>query len=69
MTRPGARLRSWAARVVDSSTMERLIDPAIADRTITGLFVSNDPVGFARAAALSLNLRADVSEGAIRITR
>ena len=45
------------------------IDPEIADRTITGLFVSNDPVGFARAAAISLNLRADVSEGAIRITR
>jgi transmembrane sensor len=45
------------------------IDPLIADRTITGLFVSNDPVGFARAAALSLNLRANVSEGVIRITR
>ena len=45
------------------------IDPAIADRTITGLFVSNDPVGFARAAALSLNLQANVSEGVIRITR
>jgi transmembrane sensor len=45
------------------------IDPSVADRTITGLFVSNDPVGFARAAALSLNLRTDVSEGEIRITR
>ena len=45
------------------------IDPAIADRTITGLFVSNDPVGFARAAALSLNLKANVSEGVIRIAR
>jgi hypothetical protein len=31
MTRPGARLRSVAARVFDPSTMERLIDPAIAD--------------------------------------
>jgi transmembrane sensor len=45
------------------------VDPAIADRTITGLFVSNDTVGFARAAAISLNLRADVSEREIRITR
>jgi transmembrane sensor len=45
------------------------IDPAIAHRTITGLFVSNDPVGFARAAAMSLNLRADVSEREVRITR
>ena len=31
MTRPGARLRSWASRLLDPSTMERLIDPAIAD--------------------------------------
>lgn len=31
MTRPGARLRSVAARVFSSSTMERLIEPAIAD--------------------------------------
>jgi hypothetical protein len=31
MTRPGARLRSLATRVLDPSTMERLIDPVIAD--------------------------------------
>ena len=31
MTRPGARLRSLARRVCDPSTMERLIDPVIAD--------------------------------------
>jgi hypothetical protein len=31
MTRPGARLRSIAARFFDPSTMERLIDPVIAD--------------------------------------
>jgi hypothetical protein len=31
MTRPGTRLRSLAARVLDSSTLERLIDPVIAD--------------------------------------
>jgi hypothetical protein len=31
MTRPGARLRSVATRVFDPSTMERRIDPAIAD--------------------------------------
>src|SRR6185295_13556490 len=31
MTRPGTRLRSLAARLFDTSTMERLIDPAIAD--------------------------------------
>jgi hypothetical protein len=31
MTRPGVRLRSVATRFFDPSTMERLIDPAIAD--------------------------------------
>ena len=31
MTRPGTRLRSLAARVFDPSTLERLIDPVIAD--------------------------------------
>jgi hypothetical protein len=31
MTRPGTRLRSLATRLLDPSTMERLIDPAIAD--------------------------------------
>lgn len=32
-------------------------DPAIADRTITGYFVSNDPVGFSKAVAVSLHLQ------------
>lgn len=31
MTRPGNRLRACAARVFDAHTMERLIDPVIAD--------------------------------------
>jgi hypothetical protein len=31
MTRPGTQLRALAARLLDPSTMERLIDPAIAD--------------------------------------
>jgi lipopolysaccharide export LptBFGC system permease protein LptF len=31
MTRPGTRLRAFAARLLDPATMERLIDPAIAD--------------------------------------
>lgn len=31
MTRPGTRLRSLAARLINRSTMERLIDPTIAD--------------------------------------
>ena len=33
-----------------------IADPAIAQETITGLFVANDPHGFAKAAAESLGL-------------
>ena len=35
-------------------------DPAIANRKVTGLFSANDPAGFARAVALSMNLKVDV---------
>ena len=31
MSRPGDRLRALAARVCDAQTMERLIDPVVAD--------------------------------------
>jgi hypothetical protein len=31
MSRPGDRLRALAARVFDAQTMERLVDPVIAD--------------------------------------
>ncbi len=46
------------------------VDPDVADQTITGLFVSNDPVGFARAAAASLGLHAEIAnQDEVRITR
>jgi transmembrane sensor len=44
------------------------VDPAIANQSVTGLFVSNDPVGFARAAATSLNLHAEIGEKEVRIS-
>ncbi len=44
-------------------------DPEIGAHTVTGLFVSNDPVGFAKAIALSLNLKAEVSETAVRLSK
>jgi transmembrane sensor len=45
------------------------VDPAVAGRTITGLFASNDPVGFAHAAAVALNLHAEVGAEGVRIIR
>ena len=44
-------------------------DPTVGREEITGLFASNDPVSFARAAALSLGLRAEVGNGEVRLNR
>ena len=45
------------------------VAPDLEGQTVTGLFVSTDPVGFARAAALSLNLRVDVRNREVTISR
>lgn len=44
-------------------------DPEVAALEITGLFTANDPVSFARAAAASLGLKAQVAEDEVRLTR
>lgn len=49
------------------SDVRIVVDPAVADRTVTGLFVSSDPIGFARAAASVLKLRLDVNGREVRI--
>lgn len=46
-----------------------VVDPAVADRTITGLFDANDPVGFARVAASILDLHVEVEPEEVRIVR
>ncbi|HUO97151.1 MAG TPA: FecR domain-containing protein [Rhizomicrobium sp.] len=50
------------------SELRIVVDPAVANRTITGMFASNDPVAFARAAAAVLKLRVDASDGEVRIS-
>jgi transmembrane sensor len=52
-----------------SNTRIVIDDPQIAARTVTGLYVSNDPVGFARAVAASLDLHAEVRDNEVRLTR
>ncbi len=52
-----------------SDTRIRIDDPAIAREKVTGLFVSADPVGFAKAVALSFDLRAEIGDREVRITR
>jgi transmembrane sensor len=44
-------------------------DPKIASEKVTGLFVSTDPVGFAKAVAVSFGLHAEISDNRIRLTR
>ena len=44
-----------------------VVDPAVANRTVTGRFASNDPVGFAKAAASVLNLHVEVGAEEVRI--
>jgi transmembrane sensor len=44
-------------------------DPEVARMTVTGLFSSTDPDGFAKAAALSLDLKAQRRPGAIYLSR
>lgn len=52
-----------------SDTRIVIDDPAVSNMTITGLFVSNDPVGFANAVAQSLNLHARVTANEVHLSR
>lgn len=52
-----------------SDTRIRIDDPAIAREKVTGLFVSADPIGFAKAIATSFDLRAEIGDREVRLTR
>jgi transmembrane sensor len=52
-----------------SETHIVLDDPAVARKTITGLYVSNDPVGFANAVALSLDLHSELRGDEVHISQ
>lgn len=47
----------------------QLADAGVSALTITGLFEANDPAAFARAAARSLNLRAEIGPERILLSR
>ena len=44
-------------------------DPEIAKEKVTGLFVAQDPVGFANAVAVSFDLRTEISDKKILLVR
>lgn len=52
-----------------SDTRIVIADPALAREEIAGLYKAADPIGFAKTIAISLNARADVGEGEVRLTR
>jgi transmembrane sensor len=51
------------------SDIRILVSADVENQTVTGLYVTNDPVGFAKAAALSLGLRAEIERHEIRLSR
>lgn len=63
-----ATLEAAATEYARYSRTRIVVDPAVSDRTITGMFPSNDPAGFARAATSVLNLHLEVEADQIRIT-
>jgi len=51
------------------SDIRILVSADVENQTVTGLFVANDPVGFAKAAALSLGLRTEIDNRGIRLDK
>ena len=49
------------------SDIRIIVDRDVANRTVTGLFSSNDPVGFAKGVALLLKLQTEVKDDQVRI--
>jgi transmembrane sensor len=60
-------LADAAAEYARYSDTKIIVEPTVAGRTITGLFASNDPVGFAKVAAAVLDLHAEIGPNEIRI--
>ncbi|MFT4251219.1 MAG: FecR domain-containing protein [Caulobacter sp.] len=64
----GESLSSAVAQFARYSDVRIVVaDPDLAGRGVAGVFEANDPVGFAQAAALSLNARVEVREGEVLI--
>ena len=66
----GETLEAAAATFARYSSIRiEIDDPMLAKETVTGVFVSNDPIGFSKAVALSLGLRAEVNDDAVKLSR
>lgn len=49
------------------SDVQIVVDPAVSQKTITGVFGSNDPIGFAKGAASVLGLAVEVNGREVKI--
>lgn len=60
-----------AAQTFSKYSDEQIVidDPAVARMTVSGLFASTDPNGFAKAVAVSMDLKARGEPGAIHLSR
>ena len=66
----GETLEQAAAAFERYSDIRILIDdPSVGREEITGLFAANDPVSFGRAVAASLDLKATIGPGEVRLSR
>lgn len=66
----GLTLREAASEFDRYSDLKiRIDDPAVANLHIAGVFATNDPEGFAQAAALSLGLKAVRRTGEVALSR
>jgi len=62
-------LADAAAEFARYSEILIVVDPGVSNRTVTGLFAANDPVGFAKATASVLKLQVEVKGNEVRIFR
>jgi transmembrane sensor len=61
------RLADAAKEFARYSSTKIIVDPTIGNRTVTGLFFSNDPVGFANVTASALDLHVETGQGEVII--
>lgn len=66
----GETLAAAAAKFGRYSDIRIVIpDPALAAEAVSGAFDANDPIGFARSIAISLDARAEIRAEEVRLTR
>jgi transmembrane sensor len=61
-------LEDAAGEFARYSDVRIVVDQDVAQRTVTGLFVSNDPIGFAKAVAAVLKLHVEVNEREVKLS-